>query len=273
MTHYEILEVSETASQEVIKMAYKALLFKYHPDKYKGDGDVAHDLTQRINEAFSILSNPELRMHYDGKLRYDRDNSYDEFDNTNYTNINNNYKVPLSSKLLRIRKPIIWIVVLLVLFAIGGGFDSSTPSKTQAETEQTAEFSEPQVATPPTGLIANYTNQEGLAPFEIKTSSTDADYYIKMTNIGENIPMMTLFINGGETLDVNIPIGVYEVKYAVGQIWYGEEYLFGPETQYTKFDQTFEFTEDESGTNGWTIDLLEQVGGNLDSSYIDPESF
>jgi len=273
MTHYEILEVSETASQEVIKMAYKALLFKYHPDKYKGDGDVAHDLTQRINEAFSILSNPELRMRYDGELRYDRDNLYDEIDNTNYTNINSNYKVPLSSKLLRFRNPVIWVVVLLVLFTIFGGFDSSTPIEPQAETEQVPEFNEPQITAPLTGLIANYTNQEGLAPFEIKTSSIDVDYYIKMTNIGENIPMMTMFINGGETLNVDIPIGAYEVKYATGQTWYGEEYLFGPETQYTKLDNTFEFTEDESGTNGWTVDLLEQVDGNLDSIYIDPEDF
>lgn len=30
--YYEILEISESASEEVIHMAYKALVKKYHPD-------------------------------------------------------------------------------------------------------------------------------------------------------------------------------------------------------------------------------------------------
>ena len=40
MTYYEILEVAETASEEVIRMAYKALAKKYHPDVFKGDPTV-----------------------------------------------------------------------------------------------------------------------------------------------------------------------------------------------------------------------------------------
>ena len=34
-TLYEILEVSEKASQEVIEKAYKVLVKKYHPDLQK----------------------------------------------------------------------------------------------------------------------------------------------------------------------------------------------------------------------------------------------
>ena len=41
MNYYEILEISENASQEVIHMAYKALCKKYHPDANIGKPDAA----------------------------------------------------------------------------------------------------------------------------------------------------------------------------------------------------------------------------------------
>ncbi len=56
MTYYEILQVSENASPEVIHMAYKALLKKYHPDLNIGDKAFAHSQTARLNEAYEVLS-------------------------------------------------------------------------------------------------------------------------------------------------------------------------------------------------------------------------
>ena len=67
-TLYDVLEVSEKASEEVIKMAYKALCKKYHPDIYKGDPDYANQKMYEINEAYSILSNQSKRTEYDKKL-------------------------------------------------------------------------------------------------------------------------------------------------------------------------------------------------------------
>ena len=54
MTYYDILEVSEKASQEVIRMAYKALCKKYHPDLYQGDKSFAEEQMKKINEAYEI---------------------------------------------------------------------------------------------------------------------------------------------------------------------------------------------------------------------------
>ena len=47
MNYYEILEINEKASPEVIKMAYKALILKYHPDRYQGDKNYAEEMTKK----------------------------------------------------------------------------------------------------------------------------------------------------------------------------------------------------------------------------------
>ncbi|WP_251615861.1 J domain-containing protein [Senimuribacter intestinalis] len=68
MNYYELLEIREDASDEVIKMAYKGLLRKYHPDVYTGDPEFAHEITAKLNEAYEVLSDPDKRMYYDAIL-------------------------------------------------------------------------------------------------------------------------------------------------------------------------------------------------------------
>ena len=69
MTYYEELEVLPTASPEVIRMAYKALAKKYHPDIYEGDTVFAEEKMKKINEAYCVLSSPVLRQEYDRMLQ------------------------------------------------------------------------------------------------------------------------------------------------------------------------------------------------------------
>lgn len=64
--YYEILEISESASEEVIHMAYKALVKKYHPDS-SGQEKNSESKMQEINEAYEVLSDPERRKNYDEK--------------------------------------------------------------------------------------------------------------------------------------------------------------------------------------------------------------
>ena len=68
---YEILEVSEKASQEVIDKAYHVLVKKYHPDlqptvekKWQAEAKM-----KKINEAYDILGNEQKRKIYDLKLK------------------------------------------------------------------------------------------------------------------------------------------------------------------------------------------------------------
>ncbi|MBP3832055.1 MAG: DnaJ domain-containing protein [Clostridia bacterium] len=67
--YYEILEVDKNASDEIIKVAYKALVKKYHPDLKEGTSKInAEEKIKQINEAYDILSNPEKKYKYDQNL-------------------------------------------------------------------------------------------------------------------------------------------------------------------------------------------------------------
>lgn len=61
---YKVLGVSETASQQEIKKAYRELAKKYHPDKNAGDAQAAERFKE-ISEAYSILGDEKKRKQYD----------------------------------------------------------------------------------------------------------------------------------------------------------------------------------------------------------------
>ena len=55
---YETLGVRQGVSQEQIKKAYRDMVKKYHPDKYKDHPleDLAKEKMQEINEAYELLT-------------------------------------------------------------------------------------------------------------------------------------------------------------------------------------------------------------------------
>ena len=57
MNPYEVLGVSENASEEEIKRAYKELVKKYHPDRYQNNplADLAEEKLQEVNEAYDAI--------------------------------------------------------------------------------------------------------------------------------------------------------------------------------------------------------------------------
>jgi molecular chaperone DnaJ len=62
--YYEVLGVSQTASEQEIKSAYRRLAVKFHPDKNPGDA-AAEESFKEAAEAYSVLSDAEQRRRYD----------------------------------------------------------------------------------------------------------------------------------------------------------------------------------------------------------------
>lgn len=73
-TLYDVLEVSEKASKEVIEKAYKVLAKKYHPDlQTEENKSEAESRMKEINEAYNILSDDNARKEYDVELKNARE--------------------------------------------------------------------------------------------------------------------------------------------------------------------------------------------------------
>ncbi len=66
--YYAVLGVSESASPEDIKKAYRKLARKYHPDVSKEEN--ADDKFKDLGEAYEVLKDPEKRAEYDELKKY-----------------------------------------------------------------------------------------------------------------------------------------------------------------------------------------------------------
>lgn len=66
MNPYEILNITPTATDQEIKIAYRKLIKQYHPDR--NSSEEAKSRVVLINAAYEILSDPERRARYDSPI-------------------------------------------------------------------------------------------------------------------------------------------------------------------------------------------------------------
>jgi len=129
-----------------------------------------------------------------------------------------------------------------------------------------------EVSMPFSGKEQNYTNSIQIAPLSIRTSG-NINYFVKLKDIYTNETVMDFFIHGGNSITTKVPLGSYKIVYASGNKWYGKEHLFSKKTAYSKTDETFNFTQNYNGINGYTITLYTVANGNLTTSRLNPSDF
>lgn len=68
-TPYEVLGVARAATPEEIRLAYRLLVARYHPDRHQGNPLVAlaAERAAELNRAYELLSDPVRRAAYDGE--------------------------------------------------------------------------------------------------------------------------------------------------------------------------------------------------------------
>lgn len=89
--YYKLLGLTQNATREEIKKAYRKLALEFHPDRNKSPD--AHEKFIEINEAYLILYDEEARTKYDNeyKIHFNREKTKKQ-NNNEYTDKKNKEK-------------------------------------------------------------------------------------------------------------------------------------------------------------------------------------
>jgi len=143
----------------------------------------------------------------------------------------------------------------------------------QKEYPQRPRFDHPPQILPLSGIKTTYFTEEAIAPLTIVTRRGTGHYFVKIVDWYNDRIMMTLFIRSGEPVGADLPIGSYKIKYATGDIWYGENHLFGPDTAYSMAEKRFDFLSMGDHVSGYNVELFLQPNGNLRTKRISQKDF
>ena len=152
--YYDKFGLKENATETDIKVAFRKLALKYHPDKNGGDPKF-DNIFKQINEIYETLSDKTKRQSYDYKLKAERENrnraSTENTENikpqystkntaTQEYSRNQDYEFEIPSKVKNFFNTIIgWvitIVILTVLTNISKWFSSSSNKTDRYDTNR-----------------------------------------------------------------------------------------------------------------------------------------
>lgn len=160
-----------------------------------------------------------------------------------------------------------------VLILVYRSSESSRQSPAEpVRTPTPTPFDKPAKPLPDSGIFWAFSSQPRMAPFKITTQS-GSRYYIKLVDAYSKAPAITIFVDGAQTIQVDVPLGTFEVRWASGWLWYGSKSLFGPKTRCTKGMHLLTFTQDGNYVTGQHVTLYIVPNGNFETAPIDISEF
>ena len=127
---------------------------------------------------------------------------------------------------------------------------------------------------PQNGALLEPPKAPALARLSIKTHPGPEDYYIKLNRPDSKKAIIGFYVYGGSTREVEVPLGRYELKYATGTNWLNTRCRFGiRETGRHKAMTILSFEQSNDGVRGYSVELIKQEGGNLQTRGILPSEF
>jgi hypothetical protein len=131
----------------------------------------------------------------------------------------------------------------------------------------------PEVPFPAPGVLDRVADLAAIAPLTVRTTSGSGYYFIKLVDADTGVTIVTAFAIGGRDLNLDVPLGSYKLRYANGMKWFGEKYLFGERTERFEAEDVFDFQKIGNQISGYTVELILQEQGNLETKPISPSAF
>lgn len=131
----------------------------------------------------------------------------------------------------------------------------------------------PKAAKPANGAALFTAQLPRVAPLRIRTAPGSADYVVKLVSAVSQQTAIIFFVRGGAETSVKVPLGSYQLKYATGPSWLSKTCLFGTRTTFHKADEIFDFRSSGQRISGYTVELISQLHGNLETENIQPNQW
>ena len=116
-----------------------------------------------------------------------------------------------------------------------------------------------------TGLMWNRTGLPAVFPLQVKTPAGQ-DYFLTLIDDKTGEDALAAYIVGGAFFKVLVPPGVFRLSFAVGDVWQGEDRLFGPgeNTRFFELKTPLTFEIRNLGTKaGHLVNISELKPGQI----------
>lgn len=179
-----------------------------------------------------------------------------------------------SHKCLRRAGLALGVIAAEIILLLGGGHLLDRRNEPQLHLplnfSTQSPFDTPQMPLPASGLLSVQEQEDippQLAPVRIENACENRHVLVKFVEPATGRTMLSAFVRAGDSAQFKVPLGIYELRFAAGNHWLGQQTLFGPETIYRKLGGHYSFARKGQKIMGYTFRLDMTPGG---SSPLDP---